>query len=140
MPTARSDLFLGLGYRLGARGPHMYDCWTLAEYVQRRVFDRLLPQLMVWNGQKYEVGRERGNWRRVRAPVDGCLVSMTQGSVHKHVGVYFGDDGGLVLHCAEGVGSEVKDFFDLRTLGWRDFRFYAPCGNQRHRRGAALEP
>lgn len=125
------ERLLGRAWKLGAQGPEAYDCWSLLRHVEREVFGRVLPQVVL--PEKTGPDRiaeilsshpKRSLWRQAAAPSHGGGVEMTSVRAPLHVGVWLDLDGGLVLHCAQGAGVSLDSLLNLKALGWSRFRFY----------------
>lgn len=120
---------LGLPYRKGAAGPDAFDCWGLCRFVQARLFNRELAEIEAWPEQLEQLAGfvaahvERKKWRRVEAPLHGCIVEMSHNLIPWHVGVYLQIDGGGVLHAREKRGVVFEDLFRLRRGGFREVYF-----------------
>lgn len=129
------ESLIGRPWRLGAEGPDLYDCWSLTRLVQRRLFGRAVPRVVLPEGTSRRAIADllashpgRALWRRVARPVNGGPVEMCSVQMPLHVGTWLDLDGGLVLHCCEGPGVSLDSLIKLRALNWRGFRFYDWAG------------
>lgn len=126
-----SERYLHLGYKVGADGPDLYDCWTFFRLVQRERFGRDVPfmpsplsrgttakVMPTWAGSF--------GWREVLSPEDGDAAFMANGRVATHVGIRVADISPWhILHCPEG-GARFHSFFHLEMLGWEVHSYWRP--------------
>jgi cell wall-associated NlpC family hydrolase len=129
---------IGLPYRVGATGPDAYDCYGLAQHVQRHLYDvemPALPYVAATTRQQAEammLHPERLNWREVpdAEARDGDLVLM--GNVAKrdfHLGVFVVPvTAGVVLHVDQGRGVVADDLPALRAIGFAYARLFRRVG------------
>lgn len=121
---------IGLPWVAGARGPEAYDCWGLFLHVQRRHFDRDLPEIPIdpdnlravldaFNGHP-----ERQRWQKVDRPIAGDAVLMRQSRYPVHIGVWLDIDGGGVLHAVRHAGVVFQTLAALDAHGWRIEGYY----------------
>lgn len=69
---------LGKPYEFPSRPPKSFDCYTITEYVRQKMFGLQTPVKNLTVSDNY------GSYNELMQPVDGCIVTMTEG----HVGVY----------------------------------------------------
>jgi len=134
--SERSSIINGLvgtPYRLGAQGPEAVDCYSTARILQKRLFDRDMPEFQMPG----EAGRtaiaaaiavhsERSRWHEIETPVDGCLITMARHLQGYHLGTWLAEDGGIIVHALETVGVVVDTISTLQAVGWRRFRYHVP--------------
>ena len=108
------DEVVGCGWRLGAVGPDEWDCFTVVEYGFKRAWNvnLELPQGASVEPLAFDravnTAMQVGGWRRVAAPVAGCVVFMSRSVKFHHMGMWVPVNGGRVLHAAEGVGVRLE--------------------------------
>ncbi len=107
--TAFLGSLIGKPYKIGAEGPHEYDCYGLARLVLANVFGAHLP------ARRGAVSLYRG-CKRVAGPVDGALVMMDNGT-GRHVGVWLDPEGGCI-HALDGVGVIFEHLPMLEMRGY----------------------
>lgn len=122
-------------WELGAEGPEAWDCWSLFRHVQKELFGRDLPRVVVPRGTPIAATSAllaehpgRALWRQVPEPAHGGAVEMRSVKTPRHVGLWLAADGGLCLHCAEPAGVALDSLLALKALSWRGFRFYQFVG------------
>lgn len=106
MTADEINRYVGMRWVEGARGPDAFDCWGLLAWIQREYYGVSLPDRAVDPEVMRDLYRDQvasGRWRISPIPADGCGV-LLRGGDRPHVGVYLSNDGGGVLHAAEGVG------------------------------------
>lgn len=123
--------FLAAGYKLGAQGPDLFDCWSFFRTVQREQFGRDLPFLptptSIGGVARVIAGKaEEFGWRPIDQAEaregDGVFMSFLTDPTH--IGVWVPEIArGSVLHCPKG-GAGLHDLFHLKTAGWRIRQFY----------------
>lgn len=138
------ESLLGRPWKLGAQGPQAFDCWSLLRHVEQVAFGRALPMVVLPErsppdriAEALASHPKRALWRQALAPSHGGGVEMSSVKVPLHVGVWLDIDGGLVLHCAAGVGVAADSLLALKALGWSGFRFYDFVGEGGDPSGAA---
>lgn len=129
----------GIVWRLGARGPRAFDCWSLTQLVQQHLFGRALMDVDLGaRPSRTDILRAvalhpaHAQWRAREAEegaMHGDVVTMAHRSAPWHVGTWLSLDGGVVLHCAEEAGLRVDDARSLRASGWAALRFYGFQGD-----------
>ena len=102
--------YIGIPYKVGARGPDELDCYGLVKVVYADLYDITLPD---WLTDDIDLKERDGlfqqflkanNWTENypdQPPDDGDIVICSGRFLDNHIGVYFG---GGVLHCREGSG------------------------------------
>lgn len=126
-----TERFLGAGYKVGAQGPELYDCWSFFRWVQREAFGRDVPFVPTPPGlnsiartlaiKAGEFGWQEIDRSQARAG-DGVMLSMLRRPTH--VGVWVDDvNRGAVLHCS-AMGAALHDLFHLSAAHWRVRGFY----------------
>lgn len=108
-------------------------CWRLVTEVQRDLFGRDLPSVLVvapvGGGDARRVKAElfgghpeRDNWLRVDHPEHGCLVLMRRSAAPEnfyiHAGVWLAFDAGGVLHTDNPHGVVFDSLLELSMRGW----------------------
>jgi hypothetical protein len=129
---------IGKRWEANARGPDAFDCWHLAQHVERHLFGRKLPDVEVpydltWSGLLaiIESHPERANWGAfpqhdgLICANDGALVLMARAMRAAHFGVWLAPERG-VIHCDRPGGVMFEDPATLRASGWRRLMFYEP--------------
>jgi hypothetical protein len=115
------------------------NCWDFAAKIQRELFGRALPQVVVpadlskrWVLETFETHPERGLWQEIEqgahglvsAP-DGALVLMAHLRMPAHIGVWLQPEA-RVIHCSEQHGVCCETVLALKQMGWRKMTFYEP--------------
>lgn len=123
--------YIGMPYKLGARGPEFYDCFGLFRAVYKEQFGIDVPE---WpelttesahqNATVILKALEAGDWIPSLQPFEGAAVAMSQGLIFHHVGVYFVADGGKVLHAYSKMGVIASTFRELGYAGFKNIKFY----------------
>lgn len=108
---------VGKRYESGAEGPERFDCFGLAAYVLRTLFDTDLPR----DGASILAARRI--WRPAFRPSDGSIVVMRDGD--KHVGIWLVENGGGVLHATQRRGVVFDSPLGLRKSGFGVPRFFS---------------
>lgn len=105
--------YIGIPYRIGARGPDAVDCAGLVFKFYREQLGIELPQFFYGE----EITREEmadiaegsmksGQWQKVNAPVFGDVLVFRMFGQPTHVGIYVGGDD--FLHSVEGKDSCIE--------------------------------
>lgn len=122
-------------YVLNGQQDDEFDCWGFTRLVQRKLFARDLPNLVLaedslsnWVKQGIEL-KERLQWVQIEKPKHGCLVSMSHASLPYHVGTWLDIDAGGVIHFTEKGGIQFQSIRELKLTGWYRFRYDAPRQN-----------
>lgn len=121
---------IGIPYKVGGGTPNGFNCWGLARYVQKQLFDRELPDVIVNNDDLHHLMKvvssdpARKDWSKIETPVHGCLVEMSHGNYPYHVGVFIDIGEAGVLHCVKGAGVCFDGIEVLKVSGWRRISFY----------------
>lgn len=130
---------LGKPWRANAKGPDAFDCWHLAVYIERVLFDRTAPEVNVpdnptwsWMVRALSLHPERENWTYVPPDTmglirakDGALVLMARSDRPAHVGVWLAPER-RIIHTDPIFGVVCDSLVDLRTKSWNKLRFYEP--------------
>lgn len=140
-PMSSPELVRGLmavkpTWKLGEKGPTLFDCWSLTQLVQFCRFGRLLPVVNLRDGaSRTDILRAvahdeaHGDWREHGdAPGDGDAVTMAHGDVPWHVGTYLAVDRGLIIHISERAGLCVDGTVELKAKGFTSLRFHRYVG------------
>jgi hypothetical protein len=121
--------YIGQPWVAGATGPDEWYCWSLFRHVQAAFYRVFVPEIVVMDfADDAEISGlfinhpERKAWRRIDAPVDGCLVEIRRPSMH--VGTWLDVDGGGVLHCAQGIGVAFTKDRNWALSGFGRRRFF----------------
>lgn len=115
------------------------NCWDFAVYVQREIFDRDLPGVIVpsecrkrWVLEAIENHPERAEWREVCmgphdivTACDGALVLMAHLKAPAHIGIWLKPEA-QIIHCSEQHGVCLETVMALKQMGWRKMTFYEP--------------
>ena len=127
---------VGKPYKPGAAGPDAYDCWGLAQIIQRELFGRDMPTIDTPpddNSPKTMIKfiREhhaRKQWAKAEGPAHGRLVEMSRSNLPFHIGVYLDIDGGGILHSAQGIGVGFDPLIIMASQGWRGLTYHEWIG------------
>lgn len=128
---------IGKPYRLNAKGPNEFDCWSCVCHVRREVFGDGLPDIevpsdasLLWLAHEFKGNDERKNWRQViqhgvtfKPGEDGSLVLMSRASQAVHIGIWLAIERGI-LHAVEGDGIIFQDHLTLKASGWGNLRYF----------------
>lgn len=122
---------IGKPYEVGAVGPDSYDCWGLAQVIQRELFGREMPDIksppkslksLIHYVRDHDA---RKQWKAAeKFPIHGQLVEMTQSEHPFHIGVYLEYDGGGIIHSFNPAGVCFDRPAVLRLAGWRGMIFH----------------
>lgn len=121
---------VGLPWRKDAAGPDAFDCWGLAHVCQREVFGRELPLAahdpadIMAVLKRIAAGDASVDWREVKQPRHGDVVTLRSASHPRHIGVWLALDQGKLLHAVENGGVMFQPRTALELLGWGRFQFY----------------
>lgn len=125
---------IGVPYKLGQDGPEEFDCWGLARYVQKNLFNRELPKIenrpstLLGMAKLVRDHSVRKEWSILEKPVDGCLVEMSHNKHCYHIGVYLSSNGGGIIHSIESIGVCWDRLIHLKAAGWRKFVYHGYIG------------
>lgn len=136
---AELNRLIGMPWVANASGPDAWDCYHLTRYVQRKFWNREMPDIVVPNDPTWtyiirtiEEHEERKNWREVPTiagmPIrarDGALVGMAASTRPAHMGVWFSRDQ-AILHVDNPDGVMFQDIQTIKMMGWQKLRFYEP--------------
>lgn len=121
---------IGRPYKLGAQGPDAFDCWGFVRYAfihHLGVPD--MPQVHVGESNNFSTIRDsaaKSGWHPVatRSPLENDVVLMDS-FIGKHIGLVAKANHKLgVLHCVEGVGVTFNEFYQLRSLGFKNLTYW----------------
>jgi hypothetical protein len=123
-------------WRLGARGPAAYDCWSMTQLVQAHLFGRnLLPVDLGTGAGLRQIVRAvsahaaNGQWSpRDGAPSHGDAVTMAHLELPFHVGTWLDLDRGVVLHHTERAGLCIDRLSEVRGRGFNRLIFHRYTG------------
>ncbi|WP_316234674.1 hypothetical protein [Bradyrhizobium sp. SZCCHNR1020] len=135
--TARSEFLSALIGESWAWADH--NCWQFAAAVQRQLFDRVLPDVVVpsdfsrrWVVEEFDAHPERARWREVaQGPGglvlagDGALVLMAHVKFPAHIGVWLQTEQ-RIIHCDAKTGVACETALALRQMGWKQLTFFEP--------------
>lgn len=128
--------YLGKPWESGAQGPHAYDCFAMVRAVQRDIFSRELPLIVVdaLNTQivqsAFLQAEHYVQWRQVDAPEEGdCVITKSSPNKPEHVGVWVDVDGGRILQAVFGSGVVLVSPRATRKLIGQHIEYwrYAGC-------------
>lgn len=128
---------IGRPYKVNAKGPEEFDCWSLVQYVRRTVYGDVLPSFevpeepsLLWLAHQFKNSDERKNWRQViqqgivhKPGPDGSLVLMSRASQAVHIGIWLANEKGI-LHAVEKDGVVFQDLLTLKASGWGNLRYF----------------
>jgi len=137
--TSFLNSILGKPWVANAKGPDAYDCYHLAQYIQKTLFGREMPDIEVpadptWGYiiDQIENNPERAKWREVPNSMfnivkaaDGALVAMAASQRAAHIGVWLKPEQ-LIVHTDKPDGVVFQDLTTIRAYGWQRLRFYEP--------------
>jgi len=126
-----STQYVGLPHEIGGRSRAGLDCWGLVHLFFREQYGIKLPELPgitadVMLSICREVEQQQQTvWKELAAPVDKCLVGMSQhtrGRLH-HVGIWTDADGGRIIHVSQSqvVADTMRK---LRMRGFAHIKYY----------------
>lgn len=135
-----SDRTAYLTSLIGQRWAPDRTCWHVAAEIQRELFGRDLPSIIVpsepswrWMIDTLAGHPERQNWSEVVSPHpglvtarDGALVALGRADRAAHVGVWLQPER-LVIHCDQSFGVVAQSTAGLRAAGWGRIHFYEPA-------------
>lgn len=110
--------------------PRTFNCGELPRWVLMTKLGLDIPPIMTDPDNLREVCgalqdiAKFGDFRPVDRPADFDVVELYRGTRPDHVGLFFADAGGGVLHCQKHVGVLYDPVFVLRSSGWRTIRYY----------------
>lgn len=124
------ESLLGKPHIPGANGPDAYDCWGAAQVIQKRLFNRNMPdikdpptdirRLMVFI-HNHEA---RSQWVRADTKRHGQLVELAHGNHPFHIGVYLDVEGGGIIHSLANIGISWDRELTMKAAGWRKFVYH----------------
>lgn len=108
-----------------------YNCWTLA----KEVFSRYGVEVPDYRISAFDFvtieetyKRDIKTWKRVKSPIEACLITMKLETSHvNHVAVYLGD--GWFIHAYRGAKQVCRSsYFGIRGDDWLRITegFYIP--------------
>ena len=110
-------------------------CWDLCREVQRDLFGRDLPAVVIADKptalelvRAFHGHPERQNWRETDRRIHGAIALMHRPGAHAraaHAGVYLDLDEGGVLHVDDPHGVTFDSMLDLGVRNWR-VEFFVP--------------
>lgn len=124
--------YIGLPWEAGAKGPDVFDCWSLVAWVYKHHFSYILPDIPIADGHLKQLvlafrnHPERERWCLTNQPKEGDAVLMRQSRHPIHVGIWVTisptEQG--VLHCVKGNGVVFQTLSSLHLAGWQIDGFY----------------
>lgn len=120
--------YIGLPFRIGARGPDAYDCWGLVRliYAQERGIElSLIEGVSALNLEAYEIAAAleiKNHWQQVTVPEEFDVVCLgTAGERFFHLGLWVTLSGtGRILHTREKANAVIDTMrqisFKLMTI------------------------
>jgi cell wall-associated NlpC family hydrolase len=122
--------YLGKKWVSGARGPDTFDCWGLVQFVEKKHYNRDLPDFPIDAHALARIAVEideqskNGTWEQIPKPVDGCIVALGHNQRFHHVGLYLEVDGGFILHSLDHHGVLCTPTARLKSSGWNRVAYY----------------
>lgn len=130
---------IGAAWAPGACGPDAWDCWHLAQHVERELFGRELPSVAVpaapswtWIIETIAAHGERARWFEapaesfgVIAATDGAIVLMARCDRPAHIGIWLALEAGII-HADARIGVTFQNPSMVKAAGWRRLRFFEP--------------
>lgn len=115
--------YFGKPWQSGAQGPDAFDCWALVRTVQKEIYGRNLPMVMV-DGldtaaviDAFSNKSAYANWQQVQSPVEGdCVITKSAPAKPEHVGIWIDVDGGRILQAVYGSGVVIASLQATQKL------------------------
>lgn len=128
------ESLVGKPYKIGARGPHEFDCYGLARHIQTELAGIDMPDVVFAEASTRAQAEamlshpERHSWEEVPEPDARDLDLVLMGNVAKrdfHLGTYVVPvTTGMVIHTDQAVGVCVHDVPALKAIGFNYLRFF----------------
>jgi len=128
------ESLIGKPYRIGARGPHEFDCYGLARHIQNELAGIEMPDVPFAEPTTRAQAEamlshpERKAWEEVTEAEARELDLVLMGNVAKrdfHLGTYIVPaTTGAVIHIDKAAGVVVDDLPALRASGFNFLRFF----------------
>ncbi len=124
------ESLLGKPHIPGMNGPDAYDCWGVAQVIERRLFNREMPDIKEPPTDVRKLiafihsHKARAQWKRTDTPAHGQLVELAHGNHPFHIGVYLDVEGGGIIHSLAKVGVSWDREIVLKAAGWRKFAYH----------------
>jgi cell wall-associated NlpC family hydrolase len=123
--------YLGKPWESGAQGPDTFNCWGLVRHVQRTVFNRHLPLIMVDDLDPsviidtFQTHGEYVHWQQVDVPSEGdCVITKSSPTKPEHVGIWVDVDGGRILQAVYGSGVVLASARATRKIIGQHLEFW----------------
>lgn len=132
----RKLMMLKPGWKLGKRGPDIFDCWSMNQLVQYHLFGRLvtvvdLGDLASAADVVAAIAAHPANAQWIEhdgPPRHGDAIKMGHIQDPHHTGTFLDIDRGGVLHHDEHEGVCFDTLSALRTKGFRKLRPHSFAG------------
>lgn len=124
--------YIGKAWGSGAQGPDAFDCWGLVRHINKEVYGRELPEVIVDATNLSIVQKafydheEFKRWQEVKTPAEGdCVITKSSPSKPEHIGIYVDEQGGRILQSVYGSGvvalsiEATKRFIGQHIEFWR---------------------
>ena len=112
--------YIGLKWESGATGPSRYDCQGLCVHIQKKLYNKIMPEVKVDSDNLFSIvkaitkNKAWEKFEKIENPEDGCIVKMFSAENPSHIGVYINVDGGGVLHSIRKQGVIWDTLFILK--------------------------
>lgn len=112
--------YVKLKWESGATGPDKYDCQGLVVHIQKKFYNRIMPDVKVNSDNLFSVVKAIAKnkvweqFEKIEVPEDGCIVKMFTSEDPSHLGTYIDIDRGGVLHSLRKQGVVWDSMFVLK--------------------------
>lgn len=126
---------VGKPWKANAKGPDEFDCWHLAQFIHRNLYQNVLPDVEVpphvgwkWMIMQFTTHPEIQNWvERLQGQIvkakDGSIVLMGHNKSPAHCGVWLAHER-KIIHCSQDFGVIKQTVAELKACGWSRLKFY----------------
>jgi cell wall-associated NlpC family hydrolase len=128
------ESLIGNPYKIGARGPEAFDCYSLARHIQTQLAGVSMPDVEFAEPTTRAQAEamlshpERQAWEEVPEGEAKDLDLVLMGNVAKrdfHLGTYITlTTAGAIIHIDRSAGVVVDDIPALRASGYNHLRFW----------------
>jgi hypothetical protein len=113
-------------------GKKFDDCWHLVRQVYgtelavvlpdhaRGLIKRDLADIV----RRIHAGTTGGDWKKIKDPIDLCIVALSRSTLIHHVGVWTECDGGKVVHAEVDYPAVAHSLMQLQRNGYQRVEFY----------------